>query len=655
MKKIFTMICVAAAALVGCQNVDDMNEGALGGKNFKATASTPELTRTELVYAEGAYKAQWCEGDQVALIEIVTSGEESEVAKYESNALTAAAESAVFGFEVPAVAAESYQYVLVYPYGNVGNANATTANLTLATSQVKKDASFGANCDLLIAKSEVFAAQPESVAFTLTRLSAVAKMTLKNFVIPAGEVVKNVTLSCEQPLTGTIGVNYADLLWSVVDGVNSVTTTNYEWTVATDGTLDVYFSVLPATLAAGESYTITVETDKATYHKVANFASDLKFVAGDITIFSANMNGAASKTKLEKLNENCEYAIGYTDASGNVYLLPRNAATRRVSAHKVGTSGTGFNGESYDLTSVSIDAKGTLVGDIATTYRWEYTKTQEGNIQFHYTTGSGNEAYLIGCDQAQGIAIMSKNTEGIYAGHYKDSQTYYDYFIPSSVEGGYWMQVPETNRYLCYNSATDQFRALGSSDVVGVLNFYRIQPAPTRTLYPVITDAAHVTEGTYVIMHNIDGVYKALKNDNKAESATAVVAEDVSLTMENGVVTAAEVGDAYKWVVTESNKADGYFQIRSWEQPTLWAWHRNNAKGFAVCDTETATGNHTSHWQFVNVAEWGMQMNGLDDETSAHVRYARVNGDVWGTLGSPTGSIVLVKLSNSTEVKPQNE
>lgn len=635
------MICVTAAALVGCQNVDDINDGALGGVNFKATASTPELSRTELVYADGAYKAQWCEGDQVVLIEVATvDAENATITKYESNALTAAAESAEFSFNVDAATAESYQYVLAYPYDKVGIADATAVNLTLATNQVKKDASFGANCDLLIAKSDVLAAQPESVAFTLTRLSAVAKMTLKNFAIPAGEVIEDVTFSCEQPLTGTIGVNYTDLSWSVVRGANSVTTTNYEWTVAADGTLDVYFSVLPATLAAGESYTITVETDKATYIKEATLASALQFKAGDITTFSANMNGAASKTKLANLSENCEYAIGFTHTeTGKVYLINRTAIAKNPTVQELSTLGA------------TLDAKGTIVGEIAKTYRWNYKN--DGGHQFYYITGTGNECHLIAGNKNQGIAVMSKNANGVYSGAYDVEYT--AIFKISAAEGGYDITYGELeNRYLDVNPSNGYVNTPGKN-TLGVWNFYRIQPAPTRTLYPVITDAAHVTEGTYVIMHNIDGVYKALKNDNKADSATAVGAENVSLTMENGVVTAAEVGDAYKWVITESNKADGYFQIRSWEQPTLWAWHRNNSKGFAVCDTETATGNHTSHWQFVNVAEWGMQMNGLDDDTSTHVRYARVNGEVWGTLGSPTGSIVLVKLSNSTEAKPQNE
>ncbi len=660
MKKILTMICVAAAALVGCQNVDDINEGTLNGKSIKATASTPELTRTELIYADGVYKAQWCAGDKVALVEIATiDAENTQITKYESNALTEGGVEATFGFDVPAVAASSYQYVLAYPYGKVGGANATSVNLTLATVQEKKDTSFGANCDLLIAKSEVLATQPASVDFSLTRLSAVAKMTLKNFIIPVGEVIEDVTLSCEQPLTGTVGVNLEDLSLSVVSGVNSVTTTNYEWAVAADGTLDVYFSVLPATLAAGESYTITVETDQATYHKVDNLASALKFQAGDITIFSANMQdaGVNAKSTVELFDADFDYVIAFKDLSNKTYLLKRGECERRPVPTEISTLG------------LSINSKGALVGEVPTDYRWSASARTDGDGtvwgKFSYKE-SNVDYYLVNTYYAQGVGISKVYTtdpdgsddgfDGV------DGRGPYTDEIRIATKGDgyrlYCVKDESVDLNLCVYDGT-QFRLLdtagANATLDGTVYFYRVNKTEVqKSLYPVITDAAHVTEGAYVIMHNIDGVYKALKNDNKNEQATAVGVESVSLTMENGVVTAAEVGDAYKWIVTKS-KNNGYFQIRSWENPSLWVWHRNNSKGFAVCDTETATGYHTSHWQFVNVAGWGMQMNGLDDATSVHTRYARVNGETWGTLASPTGSIVLVKLSNSTEPKPQNE
>lgn len=665
MKKILTMICVAAAALVGCQNVDDINEGALNGKSIKATASTPKLTRTELVYADDAYKAQWCAGDKVALVEIATiDAENVEITKYESNALADAAESAVFSFnEVSAVAAASYQYVLAYPYGKVGGANATTVNLTLATAQEKKDTSYGANCDLLIAKSDVLAEQPEGLAFTLTRLSAVAKMTLKNFVIPAGEVIEDVTLSCEHTLTGTVGVSLEDLSLSVVSGANSVTTTNYEWTVAADGTLDVYFSVLPATLAAGESYTITVETDKANYHKVANFVSDLKFQAGDITIFSANMRGMASKSKVENLNENCEYAIGYTDASGNVWLLPRDARTRRLSAHKVGVVGTGYNGESYDLTSVSIDANGVLVGNVADTYRWKSAKTQEGNLQFYYITGSEKVAYLIGCNETQGIAVLSKNDKGIYAGQYHTTQTYYDYFIPSSVDGGYWMQVPNSSRYLCYNSDTNQFRALGSNVVDGVLNFYRIQSFKENTYPAVVTNSAEVTDGTYVFLaKKADGSYYALPNDKSAfpgenrPISYLLSEETVGLTMNSDgtVASAANVKDQFKWVIKRNSTSAGW-NIISAVNMENYLWMRNANTGITVGTEEEAktisdsSKNFSCDWYFSEDATKGMQAQTPIAITHNFRVYVDPAAGRWRCKNSVVDTIVLVKLSNSTE------
>lgn len=661
------MICVAAAALVGCQNVDDINDGALGGVNFKATASTPELSRTELVYADGAYKAQWCEGDQVALIEVATvDAENATITKYESNALTAAAESAEFSFNVDAATAESYQYVLAYPYGNVGIADATAVNLTLATNQVKKDASFGANCDLLIAKSDVLAAQPESVAFTLTRLSAVAKMTLKNFAIPAGEVIEDVTLSCEQPLTGTIGVNYADLSWSVVSGVNSVTTTNYEWTVTADGTLDVYFSVLPATLAAGESYTITVETDKATYIKEATLAVALQFKAGDITTFAANMNGAASKTKLANLSEEYEYALGYTDANGAVWLLPKTAVNRRPSGHQVGVAGTGYNEESYDLTSISVDAKGTLVGDVAALYRWKVAKTDDGLYNF-YTLNNDNEpVYMVayGEKDASGLAIKGYNSDGKFQAQY--GTDYENTFSIIAKEGGYDIQFVPASGSATYSYAYftgTQMRIGKTSPAKAAWNFYRIQPAPARTLYPVITSAADITEGTYVFLSKkADGTYYAMANSTTiSEGANtcpyAYPISEVAMTIdEDGCVVTAEIADSFKWVITQRGETTNW-DVRSAVDMTMFLWMRGAGAGVAIGtkgDVTAVQDDFSPSWNFFDDAEKGMQAQTPIAATKGRWLYvgaaaASPTGYQWLGAKLATDALVLVKLSNSTE------
>ena len=648
MKKIYAMIFVAAATLAGCQNVDDINEGALNGKSIKATASTPELTRTELVYADGAYKAQWCAGDKVALVEIATiDAENVEITKYESNALADAAESAVFSFnEVSVVAAASYQYVLAYPYGKVGGANATTVNLTLATTQEKKDTSYGANCDLLIAKSDVLAEQPEGLAFTLTRLSAVAKMTLKNFVIPAGEVIEDVTLSCEHPLAGTVGVSLEDLSLSVVTGANSVTTTNYEWTVAADGTLDVYFSVLPATLAAGESYTITVETDKANYHKVANLVSDLKFQAGDITIFSANMRGMASKSKVENLNENCEYAIGFTHtATGVVYLIDRTATTKNPAVKELSTIG------------VSIDEKGTIVGELPTAYRWNYKN--DGGHQFYYITGSGKEAHLIAGNKNQGVAIQSANNDGGYTGAYS-GVVYTDIFSILPTDGGYNVTYGSENRYFDVTPANGFVNAPGTT-TQGVWNFYRIQSFKENTYPAVVTNSAEVTDGTYVFLaKKSDGSYYALPNDKTANDATdkrpisyEIGEETVGLTMNSDgtVASAANVKDQFKWVI-KRNSTSAAWNIISAVNMENYLWMRNANSGITVGTEEEAKVEYKSFscdWYFSEDATKGMQaQTPVAIANNFRVWVDPANGR-WRCKNSVVDTIILVKLSNSTD------
>lgn len=672
MKKIFMMICAAAAVLAGCQNNEEFTEEVLGGKDFKATVSTPDLSRTELVYADGAYKAQWCEGDQVALIEVATvDAENATITKYESNALTAAAESAEFSFKLPEVTAEKYQYVLAYPYGNVGIADAAAVNLTLATSQVKKDSSFGANCDLLIAKSEELAAQPESMAFTLTRLSAVAKMTLKNFAIPADEVVEDVTFSCEQTLTGTIGVNYADLSWSVVSGINCVTTTNYEWTVTADGTLDVYFSVLPTTLKAGESYTITVETDKANYHKTTNFASDLRFQAGAITSFSASMQDAGVNTKstVDLFDDDFDYVIAFKDLNNKTYLLKRGVCERRPVPTEISTLG------------LSINSKGALVGEVPTDYRWNASaRTDDNGVvwgKFSYvSTGEnedetkGVEYYLINTYYAQGVGISNVfatdpdgNNDGFNGVNGKGP--YIDEIRIATKGDGYrlFSAGNGADLNLCvYNKA--QFRLLntaeGATDATldGTVYFYRVNNTSVqKSVYPVITDAAHVTEGTYAILFKnaTEGTYYTMKNDATLSALTAIPFSELNLTLENNMVVAAgEIADEYKWVFDRLTSGD--LNIRSAKNKHYFFRQKNNAGGMGVMTSEeyevakeagTISGVYESAWNFINTN------SGMQAFAGANERHLGVNADgtKWAGFkaGGLIGEIILVKLSNSTE------
>lgn len=652
MKKIYAMIFVAAATLAGCQNVNDGLESDNQNKvEMKVGASVPTVSRTALTENAGVYKATWKAGDALNLVEV--AGES--VTTYESAALAGDTESANFSFELTAAEAESYTYLAVYPKGAVSNATANKFVVTLPATQSPAEMNtFDGTADILVSNAAESTVQGGSLALTMQRLSAVGKITVKNMPLAAGEVVKSVTFSCGHPLAGSATVNVADLTYEVKQGIGEVKVVLPE---SQSGEFTAYFSCLPATLAAGDAYTVSVETSAATYHKVSTVTSPLTLAAGDITSFTVNMGDAASKTKAENLNPDYVYAIGFTSAtSGKTYLLNRTATTINPTGAEVASLG------------LSIDAKGNIVGEVPADYQWNYKKVDD-KAQFYYMTGSGKECHLIMCNKAQGVAVLSKNSDGVYKGNY--SNNYSDNFTITATEGGYLMQSDET-RFFHYDEAYSAFRGAtnaSSAGNMGVVNFYRILTGAKESIYPVITEAAHVTEGTYVIMQKYSDVYYALNNDECTASAHPTVASEVSITIENGVVTAANVSDAHKWVVTKSTE-EGCFNLRSYEKSNLWLWHRNNSTGAAVADVdnEGISGKyHTHHWMFIDDAAQGLQMRGKDytyeeegvPTTVAHNRVLRMAESegvyFWGTITTPSNPLVLVKLSNSTEFKPQAE
>ncbi|MBQ5669678.1 MAG: hypothetical protein IIV29_03205, partial [Tidjanibacter sp.] len=164
---------------------------------------------------------------------------------------------------------------------------------------------------------------------------------------------------------------------------------------------------------------------------------------------------------------------------------------------------------------------------------------------------------------------------------------------------------------------------------------------------PVITKAADVVEGTYAILAlTSGGTYYALPNEAKT-TPSALTIDQVSLTIENGAVKAANVSNDYKWVITQRGETTTW-DIRSAVNMTHFLWARETgAAFFAIGDKDTVTaanGNYKPDWKFFDVDGKGMQM-----QTSAcTTRHPYVSNGQWMGAKSATDAIVLVKLSDST-------
>lgn len=190
----------------------------------------------------------------------------------------------------------SYNYVTVYPAsGYVSAESLAAATLSLPAVQTMAEDSYDPNADLMVSEVVTTTAQPaEAQMVRFTRMAAVVKMTLKNLDIAEGDEVEQVIFTAEgKKLAGTVTADLADPhAFTVAEGVDNVT-------VNTTSSTDVYFTVLPTTLEAGDAYTVTILTNKKLYIKQGTIPAEtsLVFEKGMVTRLGVNMEGIAASEK----------------------------------------------------------------------------------------------------------------------------------------------------------------------------------------------------------------------------------------------------------------------------------------------------------------------------------------------------------------------
>lgn len=289
------LVALSAMGFVACQN-----EFAEPNVNVPASddvvvsfVSEEPTTRTSVDTSDDAApKFSWNDSESFAVLEqtdALAVGSNVAFEKVDGKAKISAAFAAKEG-------KEAYSYVTIHPAeGYVAAESIDAATLSLPDTQSMADASYDPCADLMVSRVVTTAKQPtEAQQVQFTRLAAVVKMTLKNLALEAGDEVEKVIFSAEgKALAGTIT---ADLTaphdFAVAEGVSSVS-------VATTSKNDVYFTVLPTVLEAGESYTITVVTNKKFYIKQGTIADGktLSLEAGMVNRFGVNMMGVMGSDK----------------------------------------------------------------------------------------------------------------------------------------------------------------------------------------------------------------------------------------------------------------------------------------------------------------------------------------------------------------------
>lgn len=292
MMKLWTVIAAAAMGLVACQN--NFEEFATDAPaNSVVVKFIAEESRTSVETSGEVPMFSWDENETFAVLEQTDALAEATSVTY-SKVDGKANIDAEFVANAGQV---EYKYAAVYPKaGYVAAENINAVTLALPATQIMAEGSYDPNADLMVSMVVTANAQPtEVVPMRFTRLAAVAKLTLKNLSLGDGEVIEKVVFMADgKNLAGKITANLAEdpHAFEVSKGVSSVE-------VATSSTGDVYFTVLPTTLEAGDEYGVVVLTNKALYAKKGTIPAEksLIFEAGQVTRIGVNMSGITASDK----------------------------------------------------------------------------------------------------------------------------------------------------------------------------------------------------------------------------------------------------------------------------------------------------------------------------------------------------------------------
>ncbi len=301
MKKFITSILIAAAALTACSKSEEITPNIIQDKVvLSATIDAPQ-SRSVLVEEAGKYHAEWVAGDYLELYEITITGGTKKKASNPNTTLAEGGKTATVQFELTAnTTADSFAYILAHNNASINGA-ATYLAFSVPNNQAPTAMNtYDPTADLILSKGVSLAIQPtETVNFEMARMTALAKVTIKNLALAAGDAVKSVNFICPKNISGKmtniltddiIAGNYP--LAGMKDSspvYNNVTVTLPE---AQTGDFSYYMSVWPVTLDAGSACTVVVATNNGgVYTKEITLPKVMELTSGNITAFTVNMAG----------------------------------------------------------------------------------------------------------------------------------------------------------------------------------------------------------------------------------------------------------------------------------------------------------------------------------------------------------------------------
>lgn len=386
---ILVLVAVAAMGFTACQKEIQGEVNPNGDTVTVNLVAASADTKTSVDTSGDVPVFAWSETETFAVLEQTDALAEATAVTYtnEEGKAKIAAE-----FAVNAGKGE-YKYVAVYPKsGYVSASTLSEATLVLPADQTMADGSYDPDADLMVSEVVAATAQPaEAQMVRFTRLAAVVKMSLKNFGVELGDKVQTVTFAADgKAIAGQVVADLADP-HGFVAGAETVSSV----TVETESAGDVYFTALPAVLEAGDTYTVTVITEKKLYVKkgVVPEGKTLEFAAGMVTRFGVDMSAVVP----------CDKWILVRDAST---LKQGDVVTVAAKDYDMAISKKLYSNASETSTSARRDA-------VAVSKYQDYLLADENVQPFTLVTGAAAGTFSF-YDEARAKFLVSSNKTSRY-------------------------------------------------------------------------------------------------------------------------------------------------------------------------------------------------------------------------------------------------
>lgn len=519
------LVAVAAMGFTACQeNIEEATRPIEPAEVEMTITANMDDTRTWIDEANS--KVQWSEDDQLKVIE--------NSANYRTTKSTTI-ENGKAKFTVAFAADETsteFTYNAVYPATAVNeddtdNINNAKIKVIVKSAQNPTATSFDPAADILISKQITTDAQPTELNMQFKRLVAMGKLTLKG--LPESSTISQVafTAGAEDILAGR---NYVDGTTGTVTeygyyGETNAITLSYPTPITTR---DIYFCSNPFAMEAGETFTVKVICNDATYTRSVTIPAGraLNFTEGNLSTLTVDMSSATKEENF--VFPDGEYAI--IAVKGTTYYAMTNVDN-------------GAGTKRFNTTEVTYDGSATTFTTTDTSLKWTikaveggYTISDVDGKYLSWTSGNsayaGDNSFLLNIAQVDGtnqynISVSSdserklaKNSSNPYFAFYGDTQEKNLYLVPVAISSSPRFSVTPESQNISYEGGSVEF------EVVAINGFNAAVTATTNAEWLTIENNGNIYTAT------------AQQNNDEAREATIKFSADgydnINVTVKQG-------------------------------------------------------------------------------------------------------------------------